>query len=53
MAYLIIGRGSKQDGDVFYAVCHSITRARELREEAAREDLAREYFWFPVPEDDN
>lgn len=52
MLYLIIGRGSKQDEDVFYAACHSISRAHELCEEAAREDLRREYFWFPVPEAD-
>lgn len=48
MLYLIVGQAEGHE-DVFYGVCHSLERAKELCYEAEENDEDGLYYtWFPV-----
>lgn len=52
-AYVIVGKLEDESVDVYYAVCHSMTRADELCLEAETADPTHFYTWYEVVEEDD
>ena len=53
-AYVIVGeRISEAVPEVWYAVCHSMTRADELCYEAEAKDPDHVYLWYEIIEEDD
>ena len=54
-AYVVYGEHLVEAGkvEVWYAICHSMTRADELVEEAEEKDSEHFYFWREVIEEED
>lgn len=53
-AYVVVGeRETEAVPEVWYAVCHSMSRADELAYEAEEKDPDHVYMWYEVIEEDD
>lgn len=53
-AYVVVGeRETEAVPEVWYAVCHSMSRADELAYEAEAKDPNHVYVWYEVIEEDD